>query len=188
MAGAAEQPAVRAWVALGTNLGDRDEALALALRALAEDDAIRVIDCSGVYETDPVGPGDQRPYLNAVAELRTRLAAPELLARLHAIEARAGRRRDPGTHRWESRELDLDLLLYGDEAELCIDTPELVVPHPRIAERPFVLVPLAEIAADLLHPTSGQSVRALLASLPGGPSQGLPAGVRHWARCERIGA
>ena len=169
-----------AYVALGSNLGDRDARLACAVRALGSLAGVRVRACSPVYETDPVGPGEQGPYLNAVVVLDCDRSPAELLAALHDIEARAGRRRDRGhAARWSARTLDLDLLFFGDAA---IDEPDLQVPHPRIAQRSFVLVPLCDLAPDLVHPTFGQPVSALLARLPGAKPGLLPAGIRPWKR------
>jgi len=186
MEAAEQRSVVRAWIALGTNLGDRDAALALALRALDERDDTAVVDCSGIYETDPVGPGEQDAYLNAVVELATQLGADALLDWLQAIEARAGRTRRPGDARWGPRVLDLDVLLCGECGEIRLETPRLAVPHPRLAERSFVLVPLVEIAGDLVHPDRDLPVRSLLETLPGVREGGLPAGVRHWEPCRRI--
>lgn len=173
-----------AYVALGSNRGDRDRHLAFALRALDELPHTRVVECSPVYETDPVGPGEQLPYLNAVVSLETGATARRLLDGMLAIEVRAGRDRSAEARRWESRVLDLDLLLFeGDE----IDEPDLVVPHPRLAERSFVLVPLADLAPDLVHPRNGCTSAQLLAKLaPETRSGRLPAGVRAWERCLRI--
>jgi 2-amino-4-hydroxy-6-hydroxymethyldihydropteridine diphosphokinase len=145
-----------AWIALGSNLGDRQAHLAAAIRALGESDGVRVVAVSAVYETDPVGPGPQGPYLNAALQLRTTLAPRALLDRLLAIEAEAGRVRSDV--RDTARTLDLDLLLYGERQ---ISEPGLEVPHPRLHERPFVLEPLRELAAEVIHPLLGESIAAL---------------------------
>jgi 2-amino-4-hydroxy-6-hydroxymethyldihydropteridine diphosphokinase len=146
-----------AYVSIGTNLGDRDAHLALALRRLAELPESELVAVSPVFETDPVGPPPQGPYLNAVARLRTGLAPRALLAALLAIEQEAGRER---AARNAARTLDLDLLLHGDAV---LDEPGLVLPHPRLAERPFVLEPLAALAPDLVHPTLGVPISQLAA-------------------------
>jgi 2-amino-4-hydroxy-6-hydroxymethyldihydropteridine diphosphokinase len=149
-------PAVAACIALGSNLGPREEHLRAALAALAADPEIAVVAVSAIYETDPLGPGPQGPYLNAAARIETRHPPRALLRRLLAVEAARGRRRDTG--RWGARTLDLDLLLYGDRT---IDEPGLRIPHPRLAERPFVLTPLAEVAAEWRHPELGLAVAEL---------------------------
>lgn len=134
---------VTAFVALGANLGDAAQALRGALKAFDETPGVRVVRASSVYRTAPVessGPD----YLNAVAEVSTTLTAPALLDALQAIEQQAGRERP---YRNAPRTLDLDLLLFG---EARIDSPRLTVPHPRMWERAFVLVPLAEIAPALV--------------------------------------
>ena len=148
----------RVFVALGSNLGPREAHLAFALRALRASEGVRVVAVSPVFETDPVGPPPQGPYLNAVVELRTSLAPRALLERLLAIEAAAGReRRGP---RNAARTLDLDLLLHG---ALALDEPGLCVPHPRLAERAFVLEPLCALAPELVHPTLGATLAELAA-------------------------
>jgi 2-amino-4-hydroxy-6-hydroxymethyldihydropteridine diphosphokinase len=139
-----------AFVSLGSNLGDRAGQLARALQRMAELPDTRVMELSPVFETEPVGPGRQGPHLNAVARLVTALEPRALLAALHRIEDEAGRCR--GGERWAARSLDLDLLLHGERV---IDEPGLVLPHPRIAERAFVLEPLAALAATRRHPTLG---------------------------------
>lgn len=146
-----------AYVSIGTNLGDREAHLALALRRLAELPDTELAAVSPVFDTDPVGPPPQAPFLNAAARLRTRLAPRALLDALLAIEQEAGRVRGA---RNAARSLDLDLLLYGDRV---LDEPGLQVPHPRLAERPFVLEPLAALAPALVHPTLGEPIATLAA-------------------------
>ena len=180
-------PMTTVWLALGSNLGDRDAALALALRGLEEREGIVVVECSTVYETDAVGPGEQLPYLNAVVRIETELSPELLLDCVQQIEQRAGREPAAGRARWAARTLDIDILFFGDTR---IELPGLVVPHPRIAERSFVLVPLAAIAPDLVHPGHARTVAALLDQLleaPPGEAEGsLPPGIRPWERCRRI--
>jgi 2-amino-4-hydroxy-6-hydroxymethyldihydropteridine diphosphokinase len=144
-----------AYVALGANLGDREKNLRAALERLKELGPLRV---SAFRETDPVGVTDQPRFVNAVAELETALGARELLERLLEIERELGRDRS-SEERWGPRTIDLDLLLYGDDV---IDEPGLTVPHPRLAERRFVLEPLHELAPGLLLP-DGRAVGDLLA-------------------------
>ena len=132
---------VRAYLGLGSNLGDRLANLQRAVDLLDATPGIRVERTSSVYETDPVGP-PQPDYLNAVAELRTTLTARALLEACLAVEQALGRVRD---ERWGPRTLDVDVLTYGDER---IDEPGLTVPHPRMHERAFVLIPLRELEPD----------------------------------------
>lgn len=149
-----------AYIALGSNLGDRERHLHAALAALRAQRGVRDVVTSRVYETDPIGPGVQRPYLNAVARVSTELSPRVLLDRLLAIERHEGRER--GAVRNAPRTLDLDLLLYGERQ---IDEPGLVVPHPRMAQRAFVLEPLCDLAPDLVIPGEREPVSALAASL-----------------------
>ncbi len=149
----------RAYVGLGANLGDRERTLREAVAALGAEEGIEVLAVSTLRETEPVGVGEQPPFLNGAAALDTTLEAPELLERLLAVEQRFGRVRVPGEH--GPRTLDLDLLLYGDEQ---IDEPGLAVPHPRLHERRFVLEPLVELDPGLVVPARG-TVESLLRGL-----------------------
>jgi 2-amino-4-hydroxy-6-hydroxymethyldihydropteridine diphosphokinase len=150
----------RALIALGSNLGDREANLRRALAHLEAEGAARVVAVSAFVETDPVGPPQPR-YLNGAAVVETPLGPRALLAALQRAEAAAGRR--PGGVRWGPREADLDLLLHGDAV---VDEPGLVVPHPRMAERRFVLGPAAEVAREMRHPRLGRTVGELLEDLP----------------------
>lgn len=134
---------MRAYLSLGSNLGDRRANLAAGVAAVAGTDPCRV---SEVYETEPVGGPPQGPYLNVVVELETEATPRELLERCRAAEVAAGRER---TVRFGPRTLDADVLLCGD---LVVDEPDLVVPHPRMTERRFVLQPLADLDASLVDP------------------------------------
>jgi len=146
-----------AWIGLGANVGDLPAALRAALAALADLPRTRLLAQSSLYRSAPVDAGGP-DYLNAVAQIETGLGARELLAHLHAIEARQGRERP---FRNAPRTLDLDLLLFADER---LDTSELTVPHPRLQHRAFVLVPLAELAPDLVVPGLGP-LAALMAGV-----------------------
>lgn len=143
--------ATRAWIGLGANLGERAAALRQALQAIAALPGTRVLRVSSLYRSAPVDAGGP-DYLNAVAEVATGLDAHALLAALQAIEHGAGRERP---YRNAPRTLDLDILLFGDER---IATPQLTVPHPRLHERAFVLLPLAELAPALVPPEALQAV------------------------------
>ena len=148
-----------AYIGLGSNLGDREAMIQRALELLGAGDDIEVAAVSTLVETDPVGYEDQPRFMNGAAALHTELSALELLERMLEVEAELGRTRTGP--RFGPRTIDLDLLLYGRES---IDEPGLQIPHPRLAERRFVLEPLAELDRNLQVPGRG-SVRALLAGL-----------------------
>lgn len=141
-------------IALGSNLGEPLRQLRSAVQVLAQTPGIDVLACSPWYRTVPVGP-PQPDYWNGCLIGRVQLSPWALLKRLQAIEAQFGRQRQA---HWGARTLDLDLLLYGDRV---INTTELTLPHPRLAERPFVLVPLAAIAPHWRHPVLGETIQTL---------------------------
>jgi 2-amino-4-hydroxy-6-hydroxymethyldihydropteridine diphosphokinase len=147
------------YVGLGSNLGDREGTIRQALERLGADGQIEVVAVSSLRETDPVGYPDQPRFLNGAARLRTELPPRALLERLQDVERELGR--DRSGPRYGPRTIDLDLLLYDGET---LDEPGLEIPHPRLAERRFVLEPLAELDASLEVPGRG-SVQALLAAL-----------------------
>jgi len=147
---------VRAYVGLGSNLGEREATLWKALEGLGATEGIEVVAVSSFRETDPVGVVDQPRFVNAAAALETSLLPRELLERLLDVERSLGRDRAV-EERWGPRTVDLDLLLYGGES---IDEPGLEVPHPRLAERAFVLEPLLELDPDLRLP-DGRPLRDL---------------------------
>jgi 2-amino-4-hydroxy-6-hydroxymethyldihydropteridine diphosphokinase len=154
--------ATRAYIGLGSNLGDSPAILIEALEDLDTSTGIELKRVSANYRTAPVGgPSDQPDFQNAAAELVTELEPRALLARLHEIERAHGRRREL-EQRWGPRTLDLDLLVYG---ELELTDEELELPHPRLEQRRFVLEPLAEIAPRLVLPCSGRTVSEALAAL-----------------------
>jgi 2-amino-4-hydroxy-6-hydroxymethyldihydropteridine diphosphokinase len=151
--------ATRAYVGIGANLGDPAAQVRAAIDALAALPDTRLVASSSLYRTAPVGYADQPDFINAVAAVDTELAPLALLGALHGIERTAGRER---SFRNAPRTLDLDLLLYGDAA---VQEAALVVPHPRMQERAFVLAPLAEIAPEARIPGHGDAA-ACLARLP----------------------
>lgn len=158
---------MRAFLGVGSNEGDRRAHLAQAARAIEAAPGVALLRRSSAWETAPVGP-PQADFLNAALELETVLSAGALLQLLQRVEAAAGRVR---RERWGPRTLDLDLLLYGEER---VEEPGLTVPHPALAQRAFVLAPLAELCPERLVPGTGRSVGELLAACP---AQGLrPAG------------
>ena len=147
------------YVGFGSNIGDRLAYIRSAIHALSETEGITLQKISSIYQTDPVGYETQAQFLNGVAAIQTDLPPLCLLHTLKNIETEVGRQH---RIRWGPREIDLDILIYGD---LCLHTEQLVIPHPEMHLRRFVLIPLAEIAPDLVHPVLKESVQTLLARL-----------------------
>jgi 2-amino-4-hydroxy-6-hydroxymethyldihydropteridine diphosphokinase len=162
---------IPAAVALGGNLGGPDRAFARARRELADTPGVVVQAASSLWRTAPWGKTDQPDFLNGVLLLDTALEPERLLNRLLELEEREGR--EPGP-RWGPRPLDLDLLWHGEAVR---ETEDLVLPHPRIAERSFVLEPAAEVAPDWRHPVDGRTVREMRQALVGTPG---------WTACTLI--
>ncbi|GLK84959.1 2-amino-4-hydroxy-6-hydroxymethyldihydropteridine diphosphokinase [Ancylobacter defluvii] len=148
-----------AYLCLGSNLGDRAATMAKAVGLIARTGGVSILKRSSLYETPPWGPVPQGPYLNLVVAIDTELSARELLHMLLGVEHAFGRDRTREV-RFGPRTIDIDILLYGDEK---IDEPDLEIPHPRMMERAFALMPLAEIAPDLA--VGGVSIRDALAGL-----------------------
>jgi 2-amino-4-hydroxy-6-hydroxymethyldihydropteridine diphosphokinase len=149
-----------AYIGIGSNLGDPIRNCNLAIRAMAADRRNRIIQISPFYRTEPVGKKDQHWFVNAVAALETCHAPRELLNFIQTIEREMGRERK---EKWGPRTIDLDLLFYDDEV---VQAEDLVVPHPRLHERRFVLAPLKDIAPNLRHPLLNKMISELLADLP----------------------
>jgi 2-amino-4-hydroxy-6-hydroxymethyldihydropteridine diphosphokinase len=143
---------VTVYFSLGSNLGNRQENLDRALKLLSE--RMRMGKISSIYDTESIGNVDQPRFLNLACEAFTRLAPEGLLALVKAIEQKMGRYSRTG----EPRVIDIDILLYGDRV---VDNPNLVIPHPKMAERSFVLVPLTEIAPDVIHPVLKKTIKEL---------------------------
>ena len=163
---------MKAFIGLGSNLGERESMIRLALDDLARLPQTVLVRASSLYDTEPVGEVDQPNFLNAVAQIDTELTARQLLWNLQLIEKRLGRVR---TQRWGPRTIDLDLLLYGS---LVVDEPDLKVPHPELAQRSFVLVPLVELDPLLVHPGTGETLLSHLSKLNTRPP--VKRGSRLW--------
>lgn len=142
-----------AFISIGSNIGERDAYLKQAVQSLNERVDTTVIKTSSIYETEPVGYTDQADFLNIVVAIRTTLSAQGLLMVCQEVEQVLGRER---TIRWGPRTVDLDILLYNQDN---IETENLVIPHPRMSERAFVLIPLLEIAPSAVHPVSRKAYR-----------------------------
>ncbi|ADJ25347.1 2-amino-4-hydroxy-6-hydroxymethyldihydropteridine pyrophosphokinase [Dehalogenimonas lykanthroporepellens BL-DC-9] len=149
--------ATTVYLSLGSNMGDRVFNLTRAIDLLGR--PLKITRMSSVFETAPVGVPEQADFLNMVIEAQTHIAPPDLLRLIKGVEQVIGRGKAGSD---EPRVIDIDILLYGDRR---IDTPELVIPHPRMTKRAFVLVPLCELAPRLKEPKSRRTVEALLASL-----------------------
>jgi 2-amino-4-hydroxy-6-hydroxymethyldihydropteridine diphosphokinase len=150
----------RVFLGVGSNLGNRASNINKALAFLNDSGRITVIQMSRIFETEPVGNPDQNKFLNAVIEIRTSYLPDELLGYLHQIETKLGRIRTE--HRDQPRTIDLDILLYND---IVLNASDLKIPHPRMADRWFVLKPFAEISPDIVHPVLKRTIRQLLADL-----------------------
>ena len=148
--------AVEVYLGLGSNMGDREDNLQKTVRLLSE--RLRIGKVSSVYETEPVGDAGQPRYLNQVGQFYTTLPPAALLALLKGFELKLGRTGPSGA----PRPIDIDILFYDDQV---VKTPELVIPHPRLIERAFVLIPMVEIAPDLKHPVNHKTAKQLLAKL-----------------------
>ena len=148
-----------AYIGFGSNIDDRFTYITQALRLLLEADGVSLIQISSLYETEPVGYEEQDWFLNGVLAIETSLSLDQLLGLLKGIEQLVGRQQ---RIRWRPREVDLDLLIYN---QCCINTPDLIVPHPEMHRRSFVLVPFAEIAPDVRHPILQENIQSLLANL-----------------------
>ncbi len=148
-----------AYIGFGSNIGDRLKHIQNAIHALSKTEGISLQKISSVYKTDPVGYEAQELFLNGVVAIQTNLSPHTLLPILKDIESAIGRQH---RIRWGPREIDLDLLIYGD---LCFQTEKLVVPHPEMHLRRFVLAPLAEIAPTLVHPVFQETIQTLLERL-----------------------
>ncbi len=147
------------YIGFGSNIGDRLTHIQNAIHALSKTEGITLEKISSVYKTDPVGYEAQAQFLNGVAAIQTHLPPLSLLHALKNIETAIGRQH---RIRWGPREIDLDILVYGD---LCLQTEKLVIPHPEMHRRRFVLAPLAEIAPDVVHPVFQETVQTLLERL-----------------------
>jgi 2-amino-4-hydroxy-6-hydroxymethyldihydropteridine diphosphokinase len=148
-----------AFIGIGSNMEMPADRCRDAVKRLSTVTGVRVLRCSSLYRTEPVGPPDQAWFINAVAEIRTPLTPSELFAALKEIEQQMGRMEGP---KWGPRIIDLDILLYGQEV---VQEEDLVIPHPELHRRRFVLEPLCELASYAIHPAFNVSVRGLIGRL-----------------------
>lgn len=144
------------YIGFGSNIGDRLSYIQNAIHALSEVEGITLQQISSLYETEPVGYEEQARFLNGVVAIETDLSPHTLLQTLKQIETAIGRQHRT---RWGPREIDMDILIYED---LCLQTPNLIIPHPEMHLRRFVLAPLAEIAPDVVHPVFNETIQTLL--------------------------
>lgn len=157
-----------AYIALGTNIGDRNKNLKEAIQSIRDNEKIELVNASSIYETDPVGLTEQNQFLNMVLHVETNLNPFELLDFCLSVEAKLGRKREI---RWGPRIIDLDILLYNQEN---IETEKLIIPHPRMKERAFVIVPLKEISPNITFPKMEKPLEFYLEDIPD------KEGVRIW--------
>ena len=141
--------AVTAYLGLGSNIGDRETNLSQAMERLADPPSLTLLRSSSIYETAPWGYSEQPDFLNCGLEIETRLSPASLLSRIKVVEHEIGRQ---PTHRYGPRLIDIDILLYGD-MNVQLKHPDLQIPHPRMEQRAFVLIPLAELNENMMHPT-----------------------------------
>lgn len=152
-----------AYLGLGSNIGDRIGYIQQAYKLLADTQGIEVVNTSSLYETEPVGFEDQEWFINAVIEISTTLNAVELLIQCQRIEGQLGRKRLPDEPQWGPRTIDIDILLYDNEI---ISEANLQIPHPRLHQRAFALVPLLELAPNLVHPVINKTILEIHNELP----------------------
>ncbi|WP_338752576.1 2-amino-4-hydroxy-6-hydroxymethyldihydropteridine diphosphokinase [Bacillus sp. FJAT-52991] len=164
----------KAYLSLGTNLGDRIENLQAALTSLRNEEHITIERLSSIYETDPVGYTEQASFLNMAIKIRTSLSAEELLEKCLSIESQLGRIREI---KWGPRTIDLDILLYNQDN---IESEKLIVPHPRMHERAFVLIPLLEIDSTICFPGTRMTLEELSDSIQG------KEGVQLWRQINGV--
>ena len=168
---------VTAYLGLGSNLGDRKASLREAIIQLEDPEALTIVATSSIYETAPWGYTDQPDFLNCVVEVETRFSPVKLLKRIERVEQEIGR---TPTWRYGPRLIDVDILLYGDVC-LRLSDPDLNIPHPRMEQRAFVMIPLAEIAGDVVHPVLQRTISDLASTFDG------TEGVRLWAHRRDLG-